>query len=133
MEEDPMQSGQRISLLFALLDIQSQGPTNIYVQQPPQAAATPSQSNSDKYRAEIDPGDQDKVLEGLYKAIGFIINEYYLPYNRSLSKGVGKALSIGIREEMMKSNPDKDIQRLFDFLKPVVTEAVEEIKQVKPY
>ena len=123
-----MQSAQGISLLFALLDIQPQGSTNIYGQQLSQAAAMSPQSNADRYRNELDPGDQDKVLEGLYKAIGFIIGEYRLPYNRSLSRGVGKALSMGIREEMRKPNPDKDIQKLVNFLKPVVTEAIDDIK-----
>jgi hypothetical protein len=120
-----MQSAQGMSLLFALLEIQSQGS---YERGTARAAAMPPQSNVDRYRNELDPGDQDKVLEGLYKAIGFIIGEYRSPYNRSLSKGVGKALTMGIREEMRKPNPDADIQRLVDFLKPVVTEAIDDIK-----
>ena len=121
MEEYPMQSAQGISLLFALLETQPQ-------RGPAQTAAMPSQSNAVKYRNELDPGDQEKVLEGLYKAIGFIIGEYQLPYSRSLTKGVGKALSMGIREEMRKTNPDEDIQRLVDFLRPVVIEAIDNIK-----
>jgi hypothetical protein len=125
MEEDPMQSAQGISLLFALLETQPRGS---YERGPAQTAAMPSQSNANKYRNELDPGDQEKVLEGLYKAIGFIIGEYQLPYSRSLTKGVGKALSMGIREEMRKTNPDEDIQRLVDFLRPVVIEAIDNIK-----
>jgi hypothetical protein len=127
MEEDLMQSAQGISLLFALLEIDPPDSTQIYLQGHSQAAQKASQSKADEYR-NLDPGDKAKVMGGLYRVLYSIIEGYDFPYHRMLNRGIGKALSIGIREEMMKPNPDKDIKRLFDMLKPAVTDAIEEIK-----
>ena len=80
-----------------------------------------------KYRNDLDPGDKEKVLRSLYRALYFILNDYEMPYNRSLSRAIGKALSMGIREELRKSDPDKDILRLFEMLKPMVMGAIDEL------
>lgn len=69
------------------------------------------------------------VLDGLYQILYFIIEHHDLPHNRILNRAIGKVLAKAIKDEIPDFVGDEDIEKLYDMLKPIVTEAIEEVNK----
>jgi hypothetical protein len=69
------------------------------------------------------PGKADEVMEGLYRALYFIIQYPDVLYNKPLNRGMGSALAVGVQ------NPasDPDITSLRNILQQAMNKAIEEV------
>jgi hypothetical protein len=89
---------------------------------------------------EADPGTIEKkraiaVMEGLYKALYNIIDQYDKPYNDALNRAIGRALALVIKDRTIgEDDPQfcQDRDSLIRVLKPVVAEAVKAVGQADP-
>ena len=74
-----------------------------------------------------------QVQESLYKTLYQIIQSYDEPYASALNMAIGKALAMIVKYPTIGEGQDpklsKDIQRLINVLKPIVTEAVNAVDE----
>jgi hypothetical protein len=89
---------------------------------------------------EAAPGSTDRkramaVMEGLYKALYNIIDQYDKPYNDALNRAIGRALALVVADRTIGADDPQfrqDMDSLIHVLKPVLAEAVKAVGKADP-
>jgi hypothetical protein len=117
---------ESMSLLYALLETEPQDL--------PKEATARTTAYPDKVAAfkAMRPDQRQPVVDGLYQILYFITEHHDLPHNRVLNRAIGKVLAKAIRGEIPILVGDEDVEKLYKMLKPVVEEAVAEVKSAGP-
>jgi hypothetical protein len=115
---------ESMSLLYALLETEPPADPS----KGEQKRLVASRSKVDAYKS-LPAEKRDPVLDDLYQILYFIIEHHDLPHNRILNRAIGKVLAKAIRDEIPDLVGDKDIEKLYNMLKPMVTEAIEEVNR----
>jgi hypothetical protein len=119
MEEDHM----AMSLLYALLDVNDLQTLETAATQYPKS---PDLERALKYKNLLTGKQRKEVREALYDALYAILEGGDI--NRDLNMAIGKALCNAISGNLQGSlQNDPDIERLYTVLKPIVTEAIDEV------
>ena len=111
---------ESMSLMLALLGVDpAKGLAAI-------AAAEPTSPAGKFY--SLTEEQKKQVMEGLYKVLYLMLEEYEIPSNRAINRAIGKALARAIHGKIPGLEADKDVTRMREILQPVVTAAVEELR-----
>ena len=112
-----------MSLLYALLDVYDPQTLSIIESKGPQSA---DEARALKYKNLAKP-KQMEVRAALYKALYLMLE--YPEANRVQNMAIGKALCNAISGNFLGSiKTDHNIEILYEVLKPVVTETIDEIE-----